>query len=485
MRIRSEAKVGMIVFVGILALIVVYWFLGGLSLRASTYPLHAVFDNAQKLQRGADVRMAGVKIGVVRDTKLTERVKARVEMLIENGCMIPADSVARITTGAFLGEYYVEIVPGRSRKVIRPGNKLASASSTTPDELIEGASEILRSLKGSVKGINAIMADNKLSMKIHRALDALNRAVESAAELAEASSALVKQVAPDVAATISNAKKASQSAANVGTNVERLVRDDLRPKLNSLLAGINKLAEDLDKAAQESQELIEAYRSGGPALEKALTKAEKTIETIEAAADQAREMLTKLNEASTSIKELATDEQIKADLKKTIHNVSEVSGQLKETVRLVTNKLAPGAGPSPEAKQKVPEYGLTFNALANTSAGQSRFDAYYTFIHGKEFYRVGGYNIGENSQLIGQGGYPIGSGGAFRYGIYASRVGIGYDQRIGKTGLLSIDLFRPNDPQMEVRTTAKVGDWLGVYLGTNNFLKSENRNLLIGIQYRK
>ena len=65
MRLRNEAKVGLIVCAGIIILIAIYWFLGGLGLRASSYPIYAIFPNAQKLDKGAVVRMAGVKIGVV------------------------------------------------------------------------------------------------------------------------------------------------------------------------------------------------------------------------------------------------------------------------------------------------------------------------------------------------------------------------------------------------------------------------------------
>jgi len=475
----------MIVFAGIVALIAVYWFLGSLGLRASTYPIYAIFDNAQKLDRGALVRMAGVKIGLVSDARLTKHAKARVDVLIDNGSSIPADSVARITTGSFIGEYYMDIQPGKSKKSLPSGGRIRSVSTTTPDELIEGASEALRTLQGSVKGINALIADETLPKMIRETVAAIDKAAESAAELVSTSSALVDRLGPEITATVSNASRASQSAAAAGADLREMIRKDLRPGAASLLAGANKFMEDLDKSVGEARGLIEAYKGSGPGLEKLMAEAEKTLHTIDAAAVQGQQMLTKLNEASTSIRDLATDEEIKADLKKTIRNVSEVSGQLKETIETITRRLAPGPSPNPEAKRKVPEYGLTANALANTGKGQSRFDAYYTFMQGKEFYRVGGYNIGENTQLIAQGGSPFGVGGAFRYGIYASRVGAGYDQRFGQTGLFSADLFRPNDPELELRVTAGLGDWLRFYLGTDDLVHPDNRDLLIGLQYRR
>ncbi len=89
MLLRSEAKVGLIVFVGIVALIMAYWFLGGWSLRASSYPIYALFSDARTLDKGADVRMAGVKIGGVNHIGLTSTSKARVDIDIRNGNEMP------------------------------------------------------------------------------------------------------------------------------------------------------------------------------------------------------------------------------------------------------------------------------------------------------------------------------------------------------------------------------------------------------------
>ncbi len=484
-RVRNEARVGIIVFAGIVALIVVYWFLGGLGLRASMYKIYAVFDNAQRLQRGAEVRLAGVKVGRTSDPTLTAGAKARVVMHIENGVTIPSDSVARITTGGIIGEYLIDIRPGKSRKVLADGARIRSAATTTPEDLMEGAHELLHDLQQSVEGINALVADETLPKMIRETVASLKNAAESAAELVATSSALVDRISPDIAVAVANTKDASRSAAAAGADLHAMIREDLRPGVMSLLASANKLMQELDASVGEARGLIEAYKGGGAGLEKALAKAEKALDTIDAAAAQGQQMLAKLNEASTSIRELATDEQIKADLKKTIRNTAEVSGQLKEAIDTITRRLAPGPGPSPEAKKRVPEYGLTATTLVNTGRGQSRFDAYYTFIQGKDFYRVGGYNIGENTQLIAQGGSLLGLGGAFRYGIYASRVGFGYDQRVGRTGLFSLDLFRPNEPELELKATVRLADWLGLYWGMSDLLHSEKRDLLVGLQYRR
>lgn len=485
MKLKTEVQVGMIVFAGIVALVVVYWFLGGLGLRATTYRIYALFDNAQKLQRGADVRMAGVKIGLVADTTLTRDAKARVDMLIRKDIRIPKDSVARITTGSFIGEYYVEIEPGKSRAMLQSASRIRSKSSITPDELIKGASEALQTLQASMKRINALFAGERLPGLIEDTVASLDKAAKSAANLILQAQMLLEDVSPEIRETIKNARQASASAATATATVRDMIREDVRPNIESLLANANRLLENLNTAVGNVEALIESYKKGGVEFNETLVKAKTTLETINEAAIQAREMLGKLNEASTSIKELATDEELKANIRKTIQNVSEVSGQLKETVEAIGRRLGTRVPPSAEIIRRVPEYGVTLNALANTSRGESRFDAYYTFLHNSEFYRIGGYDIGENTKLIAQGGTLLGQRVSFRYGIYASRVGVGCDYLLGQRGLLSADFYRPNDLRLEMRGTVRVRDWLGLYFGTNDLLHRENRDLLVGLQYRR
>ncbi len=485
MKIKAETQVGIVVFTGLVALVLVYWFLGGLGLRATTYNIYAIFENAQKLQRGADVRMSGIKIGLVANTRLTEDAKARVDMLIENGVMIPKDSVARITTGSFIGEYYVEIEPGKSRKPLGRFAQIRTRSTVTPDELIEGANEALQTLEASLRKLNSLFAGEKLPGLIEDTVISLDKAAKSAANLVSSMQTVVDRMAPEIYQTVRNARSTTASAAEVGALVRDMVREDLRPKISTLLASSEALLKNLNTAVDSVQEVIKGYKSSGAALSGTLDKAQATLDTINEAAVQAKEMLTKLNEASSSIKELATDEGIKEDIRKTIRDISEVSGQLKQTVEAISRRLGPVVGPSPELVKRIPEYGFTVNALANTSRGQSRFDAYYTFLRDSNFYRIGGYDIGENTKLIAQGGSLLGQRMSLRYGIYASRIGVGSDYRFGQRGLLSADFYRPNDLQLEMRGTFKVRDWLRFYVGTNDLLDRENRDFIVGLQYRK
>lgn len=76
------------------------------------YPLTVVFENATGLKMKAPVELAGVPVGVIRHIELLDSRQAKVTLAIAKGVKLPNDSRAVLRTRGFLGETYVEIIPG-------------------------------------------------------------------------------------------------------------------------------------------------------------------------------------------------------------------------------------------------------------------------------------------------------------------------------------------------------------------------------------
>lgn len=76
------------------------------------YELTARFQRVDGVAVGSDVRVSGVKVGVVRAVDLdTDTYLARLTLSIENGVDVLDDSTARIATDGLLGGAYVAIEP--------------------------------------------------------------------------------------------------------------------------------------------------------------------------------------------------------------------------------------------------------------------------------------------------------------------------------------------------------------------------------------
>jgi phospholipid/cholesterol/gamma-HCH transport system substrate-binding protein len=88
------------------------------------YTLIAKFGSAKGIDIGSDVRMAGVKIGVISDVSLDKDTRdAKVELSIQAGIPVPEDSVARITTDGLLGSAYISIDPGAEDTLLEAGQE--------------------------------------------------------------------------------------------------------------------------------------------------------------------------------------------------------------------------------------------------------------------------------------------------------------------------------------------------------------------------
>jgi phospholipid/cholesterol/gamma-HCH transport system substrate-binding protein len=76
------------------------------------YDLIARFQRVDGVSVGSDVRVSGVKVGVVRAVALDPSTYlAQLTLSIDRGVDVPDDSTARIATDGLLGGAYVAIEP--------------------------------------------------------------------------------------------------------------------------------------------------------------------------------------------------------------------------------------------------------------------------------------------------------------------------------------------------------------------------------------
>ena len=104
----------------------------------SGYPLIARFDHIDGLSVGADVRIAGVKVGSVTQEDIDPKTfLAVVGLTVRNGIDIPKDTGAAIISESLLGGKYISLSPGGSDTNLRPGQALTvTQSSVSLEELL-------------------------------------------------------------------------------------------------------------------------------------------------------------------------------------------------------------------------------------------------------------------------------------------------------------------------------------------------------------
>ena len=101
--------------------------------------LRAKFDSIAGLAPGADVRIAGVKVGSVQDQRIDPQTFLAVLTLRLDGSLrIPADSSAEIASEGLLGGRFVSVVPGGSDRILGDGGEITITQSAVSLESLLG-----------------------------------------------------------------------------------------------------------------------------------------------------------------------------------------------------------------------------------------------------------------------------------------------------------------------------------------------------------
>ncbi len=131
-----ELAVGLFMILGIACLGYLSVKLGGMDILGSKgYELEAVFSNSGGLKSGSSVVIAGVEVGRVKGV-LLDNYEARVSMDIPRELKIQEDAIVSIKTRGLIGEKYVEITPGGSEEILKPGERIRDTQSPVDLEQI-------------------------------------------------------------------------------------------------------------------------------------------------------------------------------------------------------------------------------------------------------------------------------------------------------------------------------------------------------------
>jgi phospholipid/cholesterol/gamma-HCH transport system substrate-binding protein len=132
-----ETLMGAVVL--IVAAAFLYFAYEGSQMRVeSGYTVSARFSDASGISLGSDVRVGGIKVGVVSGMSLDSKTyDAVISMQIRQSTAMPKDSSASIVSSGLLGEKYIQLTPGGDEKMLAEGGKIEfTQSAVNLEELI-------------------------------------------------------------------------------------------------------------------------------------------------------------------------------------------------------------------------------------------------------------------------------------------------------------------------------------------------------------
>jgi phospholipid/cholesterol/gamma-HCH transport system substrate-binding protein len=231
------------------------------SVSGGGYILSAIFDNATGLKLKAPVAMAGVQIGIVKKVDLTKDRRARVTLAVAKDVLLPQDSKVYLRTRGFLGETYVEIVPGNpALPMLKEGSAFDEAYRTGDiNALVNRFNDIaddVKHISGSVRGmvgkngeapINRIVSNLEEFSRTIRDVTLRNEAnvdriSENLAAMTEQLKHMVSNGRGDVEDSLDHIASITRKIDEGKGTVGRLVNDE------ETVEGINEAVDNLNEA---------------------------------------------------------------------------------------------------------------------------------------------------------------------------------------------------------------------------------------------
>ena len=116
----------------------------------SGFEYSASFDRIDGLVIGADVRMSGVKVGIIKSLEVNkETFLASVTFTVDEAISLPKDTSAEIISDGLMGSKFLALVPGGDDENLKPGDKIKHTQSSVLLESLIG--QLIFSKKGDEK----------------------------------------------------------------------------------------------------------------------------------------------------------------------------------------------------------------------------------------------------------------------------------------------------------------------------------------------
>lgn len=142
----------------------------------STNAYKARFTDATLVLAGDDVRIAGVRVGQVKDVRIVDRRQAEVEFEVDAGRKLPAGVTAQIKFRNLVGQRYVSLGQGTdsSGKTLEPGGNIPLERTTPALDL----TQLFNGFKPLFTALNPEDI-NKLSYEVIQVLQGEGGTIES------------------------------------------------------------------------------------------------------------------------------------------------------------------------------------------------------------------------------------------------------------------------------------------------------------------
>ncbi|MFE7773269.1 MCE family protein [Streptomyces sp. NPDC057445] len=237
----------------------------------------AVFSDVTSLEKGDDIRVAGVRVGEVEDIRIKDRTLAEVTFAVSRDRPLLTSTGAVIRYRNLVGQRYIALTEGAGDGTrLPPGGRIPLSrtqpaldlnallngfkplfAALSPKDVNQLATEIVKTLQGEGGTVNSLLAHTASltttladrDQLIGSVIDNLNTVLGTLDKRGARFSELLKQLQRVVSGLSADRKPIGDSLVNIGelTQATSGLLKDARPPLRDDIAGLRDLTGTLNK----------------------------------------------------------------------------------------------------------------------------------------------------------------------------------------------------------------------------------------------
>jgi phospholipid/cholesterol/gamma-HCH transport system substrate-binding protein len=265
-----EWKVGIFMLIGLSVIAFMAVKFGRVSQGLKKYyNITAEFPNASGLLKGADVYLAGARVGFTADAPelISGRYAVKVALKLKEGVKIPRGSTFVISSAGFLGDAFVSInwpANPSTTDFLENGENVVGIRLEGLGDLTAKGGDVMDELKKRLKELEEPIKDIRERVLAAKNLKAIDDTFASLSEF----TGNLKETTKGIDDVIAKAKEAvdtvKETVSSVKTPIAKI--DAAAADLKSTLAEIKKAASSADKTLDSAKTLIGKANSGKGAL---------------------------------------------------------------------------------------------------------------------------------------------------------------------------------------------------------------------------
>lgn len=473
MDMQAPAKVGGLVILfaamgtGALAL------LGKGIFEKRTTVYRVVFSDAGGLAPGSRVTLSGVLVGRVDKMALEGPNKAVATISVDEKTLIPTGSQALLPASLIsIGDLEVRLQPG-SGTPLQEGAEIPGRVTSPLESLMPESGKTLAKLDETLASLNKLLNDKELKGSItglaasgQKALDAGTQTATNVGKLVNRMDGLVQGSQGEFKQILASTKRTMGQVEGLVGEFNRIAKKgELEKETVALLA-------ELKAAAQKGNELVAEMTkiAADPELRASM---KTTLDNAATMSESGTKIAKNVEEISTTGIEASKNAN---ELMKKANVLADDLAKLMESFKKTFEKVGGGAAST------LNQVKFEADLQASTDSGNIRTDLNAIIPLGNERLRLGMFDAFESNRFNLQLQKPLAEGLDFRYGVYASKLGVGVDYLLAPSWKLRGDLFGLNDPRLDLRLRYDFSGNLYGWVGLDRALTSNVPVMGVGIR---